>query len=66
MVSYESENKSKKYLLYNIAAIKSTCVINMAFGSIAPAPATNLQGSCTAGQNASCAPNDHCVSKLHF
>ena len=34
----------------------------MVFGStIAPAPATNLVGSCTSGANASCAPNDHCV-----
>lgn len=63
-----ARRQSKKYLLrYTISgAIKARSIINMAFGSIAPAPATNLQGSCTAGQNTSCAPNDHCVSKLHF
>lgn len=33
----------------------------MAFGSVAPAPASGLVGSCTTGTATSCAPNDHCV-----
>lgn len=35
----------------------------MAFGAVAPAPAQQLVGSCSSGNQASCAPNDHCVAQ---